>query len=434
MPAARQAVDRALALNPREAFVLDTLGVTLTRTGDFHRAVPLFEKATVLAPRAISPLFNLAFGRQYIGDLEGAERAYRRVIELDPGHERAYLALVEMGRQTPKRNFIPALEKLFAKAGGDPGHGPVIAHALARSQEDLGNYESALYWLERAHAHRRQTRPYDPSEDLALFDAAMASAPGASVAGAPEDAPIFIIGMPRSGTTLADRILTSHPEVGSVGEFQAIPHMLKQAAGARTQRLPDAQALRNLGPTDLERLGPAYLAAAQATGPDRPRLVDKLPFNFFYAGVIHRALPNARILCMRRDAMDTCLSNFRQSFAEDSAFHDYAYDLADIARYHVLFDQLISHWRDVLPADRFMELRYEELVDQQETQTRRMLDFCGLSWDPRCLMFQENEAGVSTASASQVRQPLFTSSIDRWRRYGDGMAAIAAILGAAGLA
>ena len=176
------------------------------------------------------------------------------------------------------------------------------------------------------------------------------------------------------------------------------------------------------------------MAQLRGVRADRPRLVDKLPFNFFYAGLIHRALPNARIVCLRRGAMDTCLSNYRQLFAQDSPFHDYACDLGDIARYVAAFDRLANHWRQVLPPDRFIELRYEQLVARQEDETRRLLAFCGLDWDPRCLAFQDNAAGVSTASVVQVRQPLFSTSIGRWRRYGPGLAEAEAVLADAGVA
>ena len=225
--------------------------------------------------------------------------------------------------------------------------------------------------------------------------------------------------MPRSGTTLTDRILSSHPDVASVGEIHSLPLAARNLAGVSALRLDDPDILRKSASIDVGRLAGVYLNEAAALRKSRLRFVDKNPFNFLFAGLIHRAMPNARIICLRRDPMDTCLSNYRLMFGQTSAFHDYAYDLGEIARYYLLFDKLMAHWSQTLPSDRFMSLEYESLVHDQERETRQLLAFCGLAWDARCLAFHENRGGVTTPSMHQVRIPLFTSSIGRWRRYGE---------------
>ncbi|QUD88752.1 tetratricopeptide repeat-containing sulfotransferase family protein [Phenylobacterium montanum] len=429
---ARAVVRQALALKPRDAFSLETLAITLTRTGDYAEAVRLLERVVTLAPRNTGALYNLGLARQYIGEIDGAGRALRRVLELDPGHGGAWRVLVELTPQSPANNHQHTLEALFRQAESDTQRALPLGHALAKTAEDLGQYEQALEWLTRAKAARRRVVPYDPARDEALF-AAAAETGGAPGAANGEAGPIFVVGLPRSGTTLVDRILSSHPEVGSIGEQYAFPLLLKQAAATPGLHLADPAAIRAAGAIDLPALGRAYMDQARAILPDRPRLTDKLPFNFFYAGLILQALPSARIVCLRRDPMDACLSNYRQLFGRDSPFHDYAYDLADIARYVAAFERLAAHWRRALPADRYFEITYERLVADQEGETRRLLAFCGLDWDPRCLDFHENRAGVATASVVQVRQPLFSSSIGRWRRYGPGLAAAEAVLAEAGL-
>jgi hypothetical protein len=163
------------------------------------------------------------------------------------------------------------------------------------------------------------------------------------------------------------------------------------------------------------------------------RFVDKFPHNFLFAGLIHRALPNARLICLRRDPIDVCLSNYRLMVAQKSPFHDYVYSLADIGHYYLLFDQLIAHWTATLRPDRFMSLHYESLVANQELETRRLLDFCDLPWDGRCLAFHENTASVATPSLHQVRKPMFTTSIGRWRRYGDSLNPLIEVLKDGGL-
>jgi hypothetical protein len=221
--------------------------------------------------------------------------------------------------------------------------------------------------------------------------------------------------------------------VTSAGELRNFSVLVRRLSRASGGKLVDADTLRGARDIDLPRLGREYLASTRPLTGRNARFVDKLPFNFLYAGLIARALPGARIVCLRRDPMDSCLSNYRQLFATDSPFHDYAYGLEDTARYYVQFDRLIAHWRSVLPPERFMEIEYEAVVADQEAQTRRLLEFCGLPWDERVLAFHENAAPVATASVVQVRQPIYASSVGRWRKYGDRLAGLEAILREAGL-
>lgn len=422
---ARAAADRALALHPDDPLTLEILAVTLNQVSAFGEAAALFAKAAALAPDRPGLLLNLAFAQQHAGDLTTAEQTLRRLVDIEPDNERAQLALVESVRQTPQANAVNRLAAMF-EAAAEPGRRLALGHALAKSFDDLGDPQSALAWLDRAKASHRQIAAYDADADRRMADAAHDWRPGPA-GPAPADAPIFVVGMPRTGTTLVERILSSHPDVASIGESLLFPALAKQAA-RWTGPLAGAAVFQGLDGINPPGLGEAYMRAAQALASTKPRLLDKLPFNFLYAGLIHQALPSARIVCLRRDPMDTCLANYRQLFGEASPFHDYAHDLGDIARYYVGFDRLIARWRAALPADRFMELGYEDLIARPEAESRRLVGFCGLTWDDRCLAFHENRAGVATASASQVRQPLYASSIGRWRAYGDGLGAAADVL------
>ena len=432
---ARLAAERAADCSPADAESLDTLGVIFGRTLDYKRSLQFFEQATALEPEKTGYLFNLGCGQQTIGDFPAAEQSFLRCISLDPDFQAPYVALTEITVQTQERNFIPSLKRFFAAAGDNVDQALSLGHALAKSYEDLGDYKASLDQLTLAKAPRRKRAPYDGARDQAVFQSAASTFPGrvATTGAALSERPIFIVGMPRSGTTLVDRILSSHAEVGSLGEFLAFPMILETMAGAGARRLGEPGMFRRAATLDLDRVGQDYLRAAKATAGASRRTVDKLPFNFLYAGLIHRALPNARIVCLRRDPVDVCLSNYRLLFGQGSPFHDYAYDLEDIARYYVMFDKLMAHWRTHLPADRFVELGYEALVADQEAQTRRLLTFCDLEWDARCLAFHENSAGVSTPSLRQVRNPLFKTSIGRWRKYGEALAPMIAILREAGL-
>jgi hypothetical protein len=207
---------------------------------------------------------------------------------------------------------------------------------------------------------------------------------------------------------------------------------VKQLSGSRSPALVDTDTVMRTRDANLGGLGEMYLASTRPLTGKKPRFVDKLPHNFLYAGYIANALPNARIICLRRDPMDTCLSNFRQLFSEKSPFYDYSFDLLDIGRYYVLFHQLMAHWQRVLPG-RILQINYEELVESQELSSRRLLEFCGVSWRDECLRFEANSAPVATASAVQVRAPIYRSSLKRWKRYGEQLDGLRDLLLEAGI-
>ncbi|MEL1265386.1 sulfotransferase [Pseudoxanthomonas putridarboris] len=240
-----------------------------------------------------------------------------------------------------------------------------------------------------------------------------------------------MIGMPRTGTTLVERMLSLHPQVHSAGELQNFGVALKRATGSRTRHLLDPDTIARAAELDWERLGQDYIASTRPGTGHTPRFVDKLPHNFLYAGYIARALPHARLVCLRRNPLDTCLSNFRQLFALNTPYFDYANDLLDTGRHFLLFDRLMAHWRDVLPG-RVLEVRYEDIVDDPQAQARAVLDFCGLPWDDACLDFQRNPSPVATASAVQVRQPLYRSALDRWKHYEAHLGGLRRLLEAGG--
>lgn len=431
---ALSAAETAAALAPADALSLDTLGVVFSRAGLHARAIGFFDQACALEPANPSFQFNLAASRQFSGDFDGAEAAYAAALDIEPELHRAWSSRVQLRRQTPDRNFAAELEALFPHPSSDPDRALHLGHALAKTYEDLGDPETALRWLLKAKAAKRASLNYDPAVDSALFQAAARTfVPGTAAAGDPSPAPIFVVGLPRTGTTLVDRILSSHPDVASIGESTAFALLAKRQAATASNLVLDVETLAAADGFDFPSLGADYVDAVVGLAAGAPRFVDKMPLNVLYAGLIHRALPNARIICLRRDPMDACLANFRQLFATAFTYYTYAYDLADTGRYYLGFDRLVAHWRDVLPADRFTEIAYEDLVTDQENQTRRLLAFCDLPWDDRCLSFHENTAPVATASAVQVRQPLYATSIGRWRRYGAGLDPLRAVLDAGGI-
>jgi len=453
--AAKASADRAVKLNISDPFLQDMLGVIYSRVGAHQAAIPLFKAATSARPQQANFHYNLAASAQFLGDFETAKAAYKSAVALDPQHYRAWSSLVSLGKQSAEDNHLDRLIELFEKLkllGQDAANARLqLGHAIAKTLEDLGRYEESLSWLIKGKEMKRAQLRYDRGAGAATFSAAKdTSANDASnvkpvdrAAQSQQPTPIFIVGLPRTGTTLVDRILSSHSKVISAGELNVFSQLIKTGAGSsQSNFVLDAETLLAAPHLNLPAIGQAYLedvitrtpeaAVTHKTETSRNEIkyiVDKMPLNFFYAGLIHHALPDARIIVLRRGAMDSCLSNYRQLFSTQQSYYNYTYDLEDTAWFYREFDALMTHWQATLPADRFMEIQYEDIVFYQDNQTRKLLDFCGLGWEEACLRFHENKAPVSTASSVQVRQPLYSSSIGRWKKYGDTLESLQLALG-----
>jgi len=427
--AAKASADIAVTFDIDDDLTLDTLGVIYSRAGDHENARPLFEKAANLNPKRANYFYNLGASAQFLGDFKSAQTAYERNLSLDEKAYRAWSSLVSLTKQTSEQNHLDVLIPLFEQADGNAEGRLQLGHAIAKTLEDLGRHEESLDWLIRAKTAKRDQIRYDRQNGRALFDAVKLPLSPTDTITSLSNAPIFVVGLPRTGTTLVDRILSSHTQVVSAGELNLFPELVKVRAQTPSNMVMDAETFEAARELDFTDIGKAYVESIQDRSDGSLHVIDKMPLNFFYAGLIHRALPNARIIALRRGAMDSCLSNFRQLFSTQYSYYNYTFDLDDTAWFYRRFDELMTHWRDTLPADRFMEVHYEEIVFDQEIQTRRLLEFCDLDWDEACLSFHENAAPVSTASSVQVRQPLYSGSIGRWKKYGNKLDGLKAALG-----
>ena len=420
---------------PADALSRDTMGCVYARLGDHVAALAHFDEAVRLEPNNTEFRYNQATTLNFLGRAADAEAAIEALIALSPGDARAHHLLAGLRTQTPEANHVDRLSATHAKAR-DPRERLLLGYALAKELEDVGRRAEALDQLCAVNAEHRRTLPYDFARDAAVFDAIEANWSARALAPSSEqqhEAPIFIIGMPRTGTTLVDRILSSHPDVESAGELQAMALAVKRAAGTRSRTVLDPETIAAAAGADMAAIGRDYLRAAhhhrrELTG----RFTDKFPGNFQYAGFIAQALPAAPIICLRRNPMDTVLSNFRNLFAAGSRYYDYSYDLLDIAATYVRFDRLMAFWRAELPG-RVLELRYEDLVADQKGETRRLLSHCGLDWSDDCLSFHTNRAAVSTPSAAQVRRPIYTDSVARWKQHAEVLAPVRAYFEQAGI-
>ncbi|KRF01991.1 sulfotransferase [Frateuria sp. Soil773] len=431
---ALQVANVASALAPDDPSLLNTLGTVYAQCHASERAAATFRRAAMLAPGDAACQFNFATSLVHFGDIDGAEAALEACLALAPEHWVAYGILSRLRRQTPECNHLDRLQSLADRHGDDPAAQLQLHMALGKEYEDLGDYSRAFAHFTRGKSANKAARNYSSERDEAIVQALIRAfpEPRPGPPGYRTDEPIFIFGMPRSGTTLVERIVSSHPEVYSAGELENFGVMLERLSGARSPVLLSPDVVERARHVDWAQLGEHYLSSTRPTTSLKPRFIDKLPHNFLYAGFIASALPNARMICLRRNPLDTCLGNFREPFAEGSPFHAYSFDLLDIGRYYILFDRLMAHWKRVFPG-RILEVEYETLVATQEASSRQLLEHCGLPWNDACLHFEHNRAPSTTASSLQVRSSIHQSSVRRWKKYEAELAGLRELLTAAGI-
>jgi tetratricopeptide (TPR) repeat protein len=349
-----------------------------------------------------------------LGDLAGGKRHAEYAVALSPRDATYYYTLADLVNFTNAPLALAALEELLRDEDSLPPPQRTHLHfALGKAYADLGEVDRSFRHLLMANRIHRGRTPYNEAHSLAQLDRIKAAFPLEGFLpvrpdkGAGEEA-IFIVGMPRSGSTLLEQILASHPKVAGIGELDLLDHAITAALGQGAY----PEIVPRLGSAELERLASHYLEGIKHRAPTARRVTDKNLLNFRHCGLIHLALPRARILHIRRDPVDACLSGFSKLF---TGTQYYNYDLAELGRYYRAYDRLMAHWEKVLPREALLTVQYEELVLRQEEETRRVLDFCGLEWDDACLSFERTRRTVRTASAAQVRQPIYRSAIARQR-------------------
>jgi tetratricopeptide (TPR) repeat protein len=406
------AYERAVSANTAYAEARYNLGIALWDLGRSEAAIATFEAATRLKPDYAKAWVNLGVALQEMGRTTDAIAALRRALDLDPGLTRAWHTLSELKIFTPGDADIARMQAQVAVAQ-DVDDRIFLGFALAKATLDTGDADDAFERFDEANRLKRGTIDFDIHEaarELAaiadVFDPEILERH--AECGEPSDLPVFVIGMPRSGTTLVEQILASHPKAAGAGELGVVQSIVESLGKA----WPGGVA--SMGGDTFARLGRGYLDMVSEKADGRARLVDKMPNNFRYLGLIRLMLPNARIIHCRRDPMDTGVSCYTKLF---TGRQDFAYDLRELGLYHRAYAQLMDHWRGTLPQDRFIEVDYEAVVADLETEARRLVTFCGLDWDPACLDFHRTERAVRTASTAQVRKPIYGASVGRWRAW-----------------
>ncbi|MDD5247610.1 MAG: tetratricopeptide repeat protein [Rhodocyclaceae bacterium] len=419
LEAAEALLRQAVAAAPGMADAYCQLGTTCTELGKAEEAEAAYRQALAIDPALADALNGLGNLRLEAGAMDEAEALLREAIAAAPDNVGARFHLVQAKKVKPGDDNLAALEALATGIDAMSADKRLSLHyALGKAYDDLKDFARAFpHFLEGARIKRSKLH-YDAEADAArtqriadVVDADyLARLQGG---GAASDVPVFVLGMPRSGTTLTEQIIASHPEVFGAGELADLMAIVQQppVAGGNFLAYPE-----NLAPLGRERLsawGADYVARLVRRAPTARRITDKMPANYLALGLIPLMLPQARIVHVKRNPVDTCLSCFTRLF---NRHQDATYDLAELGRHYASYARLMQHWRAVLPG-RFLEVQYEDIVADMEGQARRLIDFCGLEWDDACLAFHKTKRSIRTASVTQVRQPIYASSVERWRHY-----------------
>ena len=421
------ALKAAVAPEPRDPLVHDLIGTIYSRMGEYGIARSWFEKAVATRPDHIPYLLNLANNLVYHGETGAAEAIFDKVIGLEEDTAQAHWALAASRRATSGQH-VEQMRGLLRRREQHPRMQAFYYYAIGKELEDLEDWDEAFEAFRRGAAARRQTVEYDEASEAETFAFLEREFTAGWLAdgtrGNASAAPIFVLGQPRTGTTLIERIITSHSQVHSAGELQQFGMAIRRLSRHRDPKRFSQELFAAALPLDYTRVGDIYMESTKRVQGDKPRFVDKLPQNYLHVPMILKALPNAKIVHLTRNAMDSCFASFKQLFA-DAYLH--SYDLEEMARHHCRYRHLMDVWRERF-GDRFLDIAYEDTVTDLEPQARRLIDYLGLPWEDACLRFHEQSEAVATASAVQVREPVHTRSLGRWRRYEKQLAPMLAVL------
>ncbi len=442
---------QAVVIEPENIDVLNNLACTIMEIGNQGEAIALARKATEYHPKSAEAFLNYGRVLFNVGDENGAVEAYVRALEISPGNfdvlKSLGVALVNQGRFDEAREYyhealkikphdpgvhvmlmridppdasdgeVAELEQLYRNREISVEDKRLLAFGLASVFEKGGEYDKAFGYLDDGNGLKRRSYEYQLEDDKAfflklkeVFNAAFFQEH--SGCGIEDRTPIFILGMPRSGTTVTEQILASHAQVFGAGELNYLKQLLMERCDTNEYKRFPGIAVK-FTDDDFRQLGVEYVNRLKEQCGSTERVTDKLPHNFLHVGMIRLMLPNAKVIHCRRDPMDNCLSIFKKDFKE---LHNYSHDQSELGGYYRLYQDLMGHWHRVLPGF-MLDFQYEELVADQESMTRRLLEFCELPWDENCLQFHKTNRAVRTASRTQVRKKIYSDSVQLWRRY-----------------
>ena len=433
LDAAEKAYRRAVAIDPAHNRAWNNLGACFEQAGDKDRALDAYRRAIAIAPGHAEAQNNAGAILSERGELDEARACFEAAIATRPGFAEAHHNLSTLKTYASDDPHLAMLEKMALDADRLTADLRTrLMFALGKARDDAGYQAGAFAAYRAGNRFHRQTIDYDEARAqrvcqaiVGTFDDALFKRHGDL--GHADSTPVFIVGMPRSGTTLVEQILASHPKIHGAGELTDLHQCIKAAAGSR-DLLEVQHWIGELSAADFENLGKAYCKRLHqiAPGAARTRVTDKMPGNYHFIGWIRLALPEAKIVHVMRDPMDSCWSNYTRLFTQTMEF---AYDLDELGRHYNRYRVLMRHWRKVLPEGAIHHVRYERLVEDLEGESRKLLAHVGLDFDPACLAFHENRRQVRTASVAQVRRPLYKSAVGRWLAYKRALQPLRAIVG-----
>jgi tetratricopeptide (TPR) repeat protein len=423
---AEQAARLALKQEPDNAEALTVLGQLLHETDRYEEALEVLEKAlksNADSPEALS-FYGVAL--KSVGRLAEAKDHILKGLRRNPRMFGAYANLNDLVdfSQGEGAELFGEMDRIFKSAKNPDGDAFLALHfAYAKALDDRGDHERALHHYITGGRMKRAQLAYDEAETHGFFDKIREAFPkevfeNRKFEGLDDERPIFIVGMPRSGSTLLEQILSSHPDVYGAGEVK----YLSVALGMLRDRFPMLpkfpDMMAKIMPAQMDIVAQHYLKSLTATSGDSKRVTDKLLTNYFFVGLIHLLFPKAKIINTRRDPVDTCLSGFTKLFKDDMP---HSYDLGELGRYYGKYREIMEHWENVLPEGVLITVQYEDVVADTEKEAKRLIEFLGLPWDEKCVDFHKSDRPVKTASVAQVRKPIYKTSVKRWMKYGDGL-------------
>lgn len=420
-------------------YILDTIGVTYSYLGLHEKSITYFKQACLDKPSNANYLFNLATGLRFIGEFNQARKYYKQAIQYNSHLYKAYSGLSSLS-DDKNRTSIDELSLLYKSLinKDDKLH---IGHALAREYELSTEYDLCFNVLIKTKAEKLHSIDYSINHDKALFKAIKEQfrsrskyekdiSPSINEQHTSPNKPneaVFIVGMPRTGTTLVERILTNHPDVTSAGELQNFGRLFKEHSQTKTPHVIDKVTIENSHNINFNALGKDYINSTRNLTGNTEYFIDKMPLNVLYAGFIIKALPNVKVICLDRNPLDTIVSNFKQLFSINSPQYNYAYDLHSTAEFYLLFRDLALFWQQNYP-ENFYIINYESLVKQPDIESKKLFSFCELSWKQEYLDITNNKSPVATASTLQVRKPIHSNSVDYWKNFNAYLHDVKAIL------
>jgi tetratricopeptide (TPR) repeat protein len=433
--AAEQAVRIVLEQEPDNADALTVLGQVLHETDRYDEAIEVLDRAVKANPDNAEALNFYGVALKSVGRLTEAREYILKALKLNDSMYGAYANLNDLvdfssGDGQP---LFDRMDAIFEASGNPAAEEFLPLHfAYAKALEDRGEHERALQHYITGGRMKRAQLEYDEKETFDFFDMIREAFPKGmfeerKYKGLDDERPVFIVGMPRSGSTLVEQILSSHPEVYGAGEVK----YLSIALGGLRDRFPSLpkfpQMMAKVTPAQLDIVGRKYLDALTAGAGNAKRVTDKLLTNYFFVGLIHLLYPRAKFINTLRDPVDTCLSGFTKLFKDDMP---HSYDLSELGRYYGKYRELMEHWQKVLPEGVLKTVQYENVVAHTEREAKALIKFLDLDWNPKCLEFHKSDRPVKTASVAQVRKPIYKSAVQRWKKYGDGLQPLIEAIGA----